>query len=74
MEGREDDVREVTEGQQVGEAAQHLNDFEVLSLARGTVSRGTVSTPWADISLLIVLNSITRGRVHKEVNICDLVR
>lgn len=69
MEGREDDVREVTEGQQVGEAAQHLNDFEVLSLARGTVS-----TPWADISLLIVLNSITRGRVHKEANICDLVR
>lgn len=69
MEGREDDVREVTEGQQVGEAAQHLNDFAVLSLARGTVS-----TPWADIPLLIVLNSITRGRVHKEVNICDLVR
>lgn len=55
MEGREVDVREFTEGQQVGEEAQHLIDFEVLSLVRGTVS-----TPWADISLL-VLNSITRG-------------
>lgn len=53
---REVDVREFTEGQQVGEEAQHLIDFEVLSLVRGTVS-----TPWADISLLVVLNSITRG-------------
>lgn len=56
MEEREGDVKEITEGQQMGEEAQHLMHFEVLSLVRGTVS-----TPWADISLLVVLNSITRG-------------